>query len=131
MIPPENQRVTLTIPLPVSTNNLTAHSRRNPVFSSPAYVAWMKEAGLTLIEHGKVWRGRTVTGHFGFAITLPEGCGDVDNRTKATLDLLHTMKITPDDRMCRLTLSGFSPDLPPSRARFAFWPLPADFHLHI
>ena len=84
------------IPIPPSTNGLFATVGRRRVITS-AYRGWRERAGWELT----ISKSKPVTGPYKLTILLPARMrGDLDNRVKATSDLLVSLGLTPDDHLC-------------------------------
>jgi Holliday junction resolvase RusA-like endonuclease len=87
--------ITLVLPVPPSTNNLFVNGKRGR-FKSQRYKDWEAEAESAL------WERRPkgiVIGAYKVAIVLPEMIrGDIDNRSKAIIDFMVKMGLTPDDK---------------------------------
>ena len=104
--------VTLTLPLPPSVNMAWTNVPGKGRVRTPEYRRWHKLAfdELTLQRPGKI-PGR-------FAIVINVGRikrrADVDNRSKALLDLLSGV-VTEDDAMCERLSIGWSDDVPAER----------------
>lgn len=86
---------TLTIPAPPSVNGLFAN-RAKGRFKTPAYKAWLDEAGWMIREQlpDRV-PGRVVV---VIGVERASLMADIDNRCKAVLDLLVACKVIDDDR---------------------------------
>jgi Holliday junction resolvase RusA-like endonuclease len=128
MIQLPSDRITLRVPIPVSTNNLQRSTRTGRRFNSPKYTDWKQEAGLEIIRQrpGLSVKALPAKSGFGFAIALPElDAGDVDNRAKACLDLMHRMGVCPDDKWCRVTISGIGAGIPVGWAMASVWVMAA------
>lgn len=86
--------VTLAIPTPPSINHAWANKSRGRT-RTKAYEAWIEEAGWRVnLQH---------PGHIGGRVEIEIGISrivnaDVDNRIKATLDLLTKMGVIDDDK---------------------------------
>jgi len=104
---------TIMLPLPPTANHMWVHTGRNH-FRSAQYVAWLTECGWRLTAS----RFPRITGKFAVEIDLPRKMrGDIDNRTKCSLDLLVRQSIVTDDRHCdRLTISR-ADDVPAKMCR--------------
>lgn len=93
------QKLELTLPVPVSVNQMYLNLAGRGRVKTSAYKSWIKTADI--LSHLQ-WR-KAGEPHFGagFKVTifLPMNMrGDVDNRIKPILDLLVRRKITVDDR---------------------------------
>lgn len=97
--PPERVTILLWLPSPTSTNNLYRR-RRAGMSKSQTYLAWVDAAGKEIIAqrphlpHKSLPAG-AFTAHL---LVSRDDPGDIDNRLKSLLDLLHRMQVTPDDR---------------------------------
>ncbi len=88
------ERVCLRLPTPVSVNDLHAPISGG-ICRSPAYLAWIKEAGWSL----NAQRFGRIAGRYTLDLGLPRECGlDLDNAVKATSDLLQLHGIIRNDR---------------------------------
>lgn len=134
-------RIELTLPLPPSVNKMhgkgTARRRTallnggaviavegsTVVYRREHYRAWIKEAGLEIIAARPALSGRGLPSRpYGVRIRWAEDARfDCDNGVKALLDLLVTMRITPDDRNCRHISVGFAATVPDGRCRVRVW----------
>jgi len=86
----------LTLPVPPSTNNLFVNVRGRGRRKSDEYRAWLHEAGLKL----NLQRPQPVSGPVHVTIRIPDiARGDLDNRIKASLDLLVKHRLIEDDSM--------------------------------
>lgn len=87
--------MTIRLPLPPSTNALFLNVHGKGRVKTPAYKAWLVEAGLLL----KIQRPEPVVGPYQLEIRVPRKMrGDIDNRLKGASDLLVTYGIIPDDK---------------------------------
>lgn len=91
------QYVCLRLPPPISTNALyRAYARggRVSTIKSKEYRAWVAVAGAEL----ELQRPACVPGAYGLRIALPRKCRlDLDNASKATIDLLVTHNVVEGD----------------------------------
>jgi Holliday junction resolvase RusA-like endonuclease len=93
--PPVPACTTLTLPVPPSVNNLFSNSVRGR-FRTPKYKAWLAEAGWKLREQlPDPIMGRVV---IIIGVERSNLRADLDNMTKALLDLLTWHKVIEDDR---------------------------------
>ena len=90
--------LSLTIPIPPSVNGLYASLANGKRVKSKAYKQWLDEAGWFVL--GQRRGAPTITGPVDIEILIrrPSGNSDVDNRVKATLDLLVKQHVISDDR---------------------------------
>lgn len=87
--------IILDLPKPPSTNALFLNVPRKGRVKTPEYRAWLTEAGLKLI----VQRPRRIAGPVNIELLFSdEGRVDLDNLTKATLDILVSHRIIEDDK---------------------------------
>lgn len=89
----------ISIPIPPSVNAMYANRKGGAGrgrYKTEAYKAWIDEAGWVVNPQ----RPAPVRGKFKFFLKLPKIRGDVDNRIKACLDLLVSLKLVDDDRHC-------------------------------
>ena len=109
---PPVDAVTLDLPLPPSTNNLFVTIPKKGRVRSQDYCRWHKRAfdELVLQKAGRI-KGR-------FSIVISVGRikrrADVDNRSKAILDLLAGV-VTDDDSYCERMSIGWSDDVAAER----------------
>jgi crossover junction endodeoxyribonuclease RusA len=89
------KRQTFYLPIPPSVNNLFFNSKRGRV-KTPKYTAWLAEAGWKLnFQRAKPMQGQALV---YISICRPNMRSDLDNRTKALLDLIVSQQIIRDDR---------------------------------
>jgi crossover junction endodeoxyribonuclease RusA len=90
---------TLTIPAPPSVNNLFSNSVRGR-FKTPAYKAWLAEAGWRVREQMAADGCDPVPGRVVIVMGVERTSlrADLDNTAKAAIDLLVSMKVIDDDR---------------------------------
>lgn len=117
--------ISLSLPLPTSTNRLHVGSGRGKRRTDD-YADWLKAAGWEIaalrprlavkaLPAGCRWRSR---------IRFPLGDrADADNRIKAMHDLLVSMGIVPDDRLLDGGSYGRSALVPPGRCLIRVWSL--------
>jgi len=87
--------ITLTLPIPPSTNNLYENGRRGR-YRSQKYDAWIEEAIYSL---GQQKIRDVIIGAFAMQIRVPMNLrGDITNRIKAPEDFLVNQGLIPDDR---------------------------------
>lgn len=115
-------RVTLSLPVPPSTNHLYigwGRGRRR----HPSYTAWVSVAGNEILtQRPALPVKRLPPGPYGIDTEIPiTDPGDIDNRNKALLDLLRDMGITPDDRHLHDARIRRSADLPAGRITATVW----------
>jgi Holliday junction resolvase RusA-like endonuclease len=84
--------VSLDLPMPPSTNRLW-RSVGQRVIKSEEYRRWLHVAGWRLKEQ----RARRVPGRVEVGLTVGKSTGDLDNRTKALLDLLVLHEVIEGD----------------------------------
>lgn len=102
----------LDLPVPPSVNGLFPGKTRR--FKSAKYKAWIEAAGWEI----KAQKVRPVSGPYAITIELAETLrGDVDNRTKACLDLLVSHRLTPDDSKAVSVTACRSPGILKDRCR--------------
>jgi Holliday junction resolvase RusA-like endonuclease len=107
--------VSLMLPVPPSTNSLTANGRSGRRYKTDPYQAWIAEAGALVMQARAGWgfSGLDLTRPYVARIRLsPEDRADTNNRDKALIDLLVKMQITPDDAHLRQITVGRSPAVP-------------------
>lgn len=115
--------ISLTLPLPPSTNRLHAGSGSGK-HRHAVYERWLIDAGweitrqrpglpLRRLAHRRWWRSR---------IRLPvKDAADVDNRVKALHDLLVGMQVVPDDKWLHGFNCGRSALCPPGKCLVRVW----------
>lgn len=92
--------VELTLPYPPSTNHLWIRARKG-MRKSPAYVAWLTEAGWI----AKSQRPGSVKGPYKLSIQVPrpdKRRRDIDNTIKPISDLLASIGVIRDDCDCEM-----------------------------
>lgn len=92
--------VTLTLPFPPASNNLFANSKSGGRFKSARYTAWATEAGW----EAKKQRAGRIEGPYALYIVAcrPDARRrDLANLEKAVSDLLVSVGIVEDDRLCQ------------------------------
>lgn len=112
------------VPIPTSTNRLHASTRTGRKYTAEDYAAWQDEAGKEILaQRAKMSPKRLPdAAPYGFILGLhPDDRADIDNRVKASLDLLRRMQVTGDDRLCRLQVAGLSSLVSPGRAALGVW----------
>lgn len=87
----------LVLPLCPSTNALFAN-RKGGRRKSDAYTAWLADALEATLQQGTWAFSGSVKVHIGLPLNMR---GDIDNRSKATLDWLVTRGVIEDDRHVR------------------------------
>lgn len=95
--------VVFHLPIPPSINSAKGINRRQArPYTQKHVTEWRKQAAASLRVQGVVG----IEGPFLVVINMekPNKLSDADNRMKLLFDLLHTQKITSDDRYC----SGFA-----------------------
>lgn len=92
--------ITLTLPLPPSTNSLYAPRKGGGKRKSDEYDAWIKHANAAYYPQK---RGiKPISGPYTVHISVPINMrGDADNRAKAMVDQLVRLELTPDDKHCQ------------------------------
>lgn len=116
--------ITLTIPIPTSTNRLQRSARGGGRYNSKEYEAWKAAAGAEILAQRPQLPIRSLPAGrpYNIVLRLPESVrGDRDNRLKAALDLLAAMGITPDDSLNHSGGYGPSQKLPSWRAEVTVW----------
>lgn len=94
------QYVALSLPAPISTNNLfiNVNGGARARVKSQRYKAWLLEAGIRL----NTQRPGRIEGFYELRITVSSKCRlDLDNSIKATADLLQKHGVVSNDRLCR------------------------------
>jgi crossover junction endodeoxyribonuclease RusA len=90
--------ITLNLPVAPSTNNLFLNVAGRGRVKSPKYRAWIEEAGYVL----NGYQHTPIHGPVHVTICIPDKTrGDLDNRAKATLDLLVSRGLIEDDKHIR------------------------------
>jgi Holliday junction resolvase RusA-like endonuclease len=104
-----------------------AHQPRDAkiaVFRSKTYERWRKESQLEIIAARPRLEIRELPFGMHYCARMrwnAKAAPDVDNPIKPCLDLLHSMRITPDDRMCWHVSAGRSWHVAPGRAHVRVW----------
>ena len=82
--------------MPPSANRLWRMGKRGP-YSDKQYVKWQEECRALCLQFR--WHKQPVRGPYQLWMTFNRGSqsGDLDNRTKGLIDILHRMGITDDD----------------------------------
>lgn len=92
--------IELFLPAPPSANHLWIRARKG-MRKSPAYVAWLLEAGLI----AKSQRPKSIEGPYKLSIQVArvnKRRADIDNKIKPISDLLQTLGIVRDDCDCEM-----------------------------
>ena len=102
--------VTFTIPVPPSVNGAFANVPKVGRIKTEAYKQWLEGAGWTIRAHAVPHIGGVV--EVEIKVRRPQaGRSDIDNRIKATLDLMVKMHVIDDDRMVRKVSAEWSEDV--------------------
>lgn len=130
-IPPPQMRLTFSLPIPVSTNNLQRSAATGRRYNTKAYERWKEEAGKELIAQRSRLRSsarRLPAGQpYAAILALPSIISmDRDNAMKSALDLLHRAGVTPDDQHNRFGAFAASASVPPGWCRIAVWSITRD-----
>jgi len=127
---------TLTIPAPPSVNNLFSNSVRGR-FKTPAYKAWLAEAGWTVREQMTRDGCDRVPGRVVIVMGVERASlrADLDNTAKAAIDLLVSCKVIDDDRFVTGLVLAWMPQGNHRTPRARIMVRPADpltlnFHPH-
>lgn len=92
------ERIVVEIPVPPSANNLFLNTPGHGRVRTKAYRQWTRLAGWRVKEQ----RPGRIVGPYRLHLRLPNATrGDVDNRLKATLDLLVSLGVVDDDRLAQ------------------------------
>lgn len=85
----------ISLPMPPSVNGLYANSKHGGRHKTREYRNWIKNAGWEI----KLQKPISILGKYKFFLTLPKmpKNADPDNRLKASLDLLVSLKLVQDD----------------------------------
>lgn len=109
---------TLRLPLPPSTNALYRNVRGIGRVKTGKYKSWRR------VAEGYAWRQKPVggfprfEGDFEVIILIPAKTrGDVDNRAKATLDILTAWQMISDDRHAQAVTIRRVLDMPADECR--------------
>lgn len=93
-----SEAIVFRIPTPPSVNNLYANVRGRGRIKSERYRVWRNAAAWAMrLDGNKPRSWETISGPVSVEI-ICGGRADVDNRSKAALDLLVEMKVIGDDR---------------------------------
>lgn len=88
--------ISFTLPAPPSVNNLFANVPGKGRVRSDRYRAWANAAGWTIKAHGPLQP--VMWGRVSVSILTGNVRQDIDNGTKAILDLLVDMAVIADDK---------------------------------
>lgn len=113
------RELTLTLPLPPSTNNLYAN-RAGGRYPTAAYKKWQQTAAAIIIGSPRVITPCAITIEITRGKGWRRGC-DVANREKAVIDALVKHNVIPDDgweHVCIVTMK-YQPDRPSQDDRAA------------
>lgn len=109
---PAVQQIVVELPIPPTANHCWINVSGAGRVRSPGYRRWHKVAA----QEAGLARGR-IEGRYTALIQLGAITGgDVDNRTKPTLDLLAGL-LTDDDSLCDRTTAEWADDVAPRRMR--------------
>lgn len=135
-LPGASACTTLTIPAPPSVNNLFSNSVRGR-FKTPAYKAWLAEAGWTVREQMTRDGCDRVPGRVVIVMGVERASlrADLDNTAKAAIDLLVLHKVIDDDRFVTGLVLAWMPQGNHRTPRARIMVRPADpltlnFHPH-
>lgn len=103
--PIRREAVTIRLPMPPSVNNLYATVGRARI-PTERYKIWKNDAGNTIVQIGRPH----ISGPVEISMTFeePNRLSDLDNRAKAPLDLLVSMRVIDGDHSAivrKLTLA--------------------------
>lgn len=105
--------IILELPVPPSVNTCWVNVAGAGRVRSPQYRAWHKSAAIeAALKRGRIDGRYTVLIELG---KLPAG-SDVDNRTKATIDMLAGL-LTDDDQACIRATAEWAADVPARQMR--------------
>ena len=104
-LPTKSRKVSLSLPMPPSTNHLFATFNGKRIKTKP-YRDWITEAGWQL----HLQRAGGIEGRFSIEVLIPrparKGKIDLDNRLKPLLDVLKKHGVIVDDSLAeRITLA--------------------------
>ena len=96
----------LDLPMPPSANRLWRLGKKGP-YSDKQYVAWQEECHALFLQFR--WHKKPIRGPYQLWITCDRSKrrGDLDNRCKAVVDLLHRMGVTDDDSKLERIVAEF------------------------
>lgn len=121
---------TLTIPAPPSVNGLFANGKPGKTgrFKTPAYKAWIAEAGWRIREQMLSDDCNPVKGRVVIMIGVERKSlvSDLDNRAKALLDILVLQRVIEDDRYVTGLVMAWMPQGHRREPRARIMILPAD-----
>jgi Holliday junction resolvase RusA-like endonuclease len=85
----------ITLPTPPSVNNLYSNRKAGGRHKTRAYRQWCDDAGWEVKSQKPI----SVLGKYKFFLTLPKlpARADLDNRCKAALDLMVSLRLVQDD----------------------------------
>lgn len=100
------QYVSITLPRPLSANDLWKPHPGGGIMLTPEYKAWIKECGWEIVRQ----RPGRMEGRYSLKITIEDGLKlDTDNVPKACGDLLQAHGVVSNDRLCRRLEVEWSP----------------------
>jgi crossover junction endodeoxyribonuclease RusA len=97
--------ITIDLPYPPSVNRIWRSTQKG-VYRSPAYLEWIKQAGLHVISQKPHLVLRAISGPYALIVRLKprSPMADLDNCVKAISDLLQAHRFVDNDRLCRKIL---------------------------
>ena len=137
-------RITLSLPMPPSINSthgigkqrkkvyaidedygrvLIGFKERQKLYRRPHYIAWQNAAGAEILAARPRLPVRELPAGWYCARILVAASAppDVDNIVKVTVDLLHWMRMTPDDQWLWRQSSTRSRRIEPGRCEVTVW----------
>jgi Holliday junction resolvase RusA-like endonuclease len=106
---PIAERVTLTLPVPPSVNNLFANRASGGRFKSREYADWLVEAGWRI----QAQKPARIIGAYEMDLTIARPSHrrkvDISNRIKAIEDVLVSHCVIEDDSLCERLVMEWAP----------------------
>lgn len=100
--------IVLDLPRPPSVNALYFNKPGKGRIKTPAYRAWIKEAGWLLVSQ----RPKAVLGEYKLHVLVGPTRADIDNLAKAINDLLQRHQVVTNDRKADSVLLERSDEIP-------------------
>jgi hypothetical protein len=129
ILPPQD-RVDLIVAMGPSTNDMQRSDEHGARHNTPFYEAWKDRAMTEIVLQLPSMRFKALPpGNYcaGIMVALETFAGidpvDLDNRLKAIFDLLHRMRITPDDKWLYSFVVSYDPRIAVGYTQIGVWPL--------
>ena len=107
----EGEGSTIDLPMPPSVNSIWRVTRGGKVHKDRRYDRWITDAGWELV----LQKPRRFPGKVRIAILVRRGKFDLDNMTKAPIDLLQRHGVIKNDKLVEALTVGWSDDVPACR----------------